>query len=461
MNVVEQMKKFMEPKSVALLGIPRQSGEGAPSILENLLEYGYEGKIYPVNPNATEIRGVKTYPRVADIDNEVDLAIINLPRSLVPGVVKECVEKGIQAIIIETMGFADANDDEGKRLQKELDALIKKSGVRIVGPNTYGTGNAFINFSSGFAKFSLAKVPAGVICQAGAFFNGLHELRVQGKGFDLGNACDVDFADAMEYFEQDDEIKVVVLHIEGTRSGKRFIEVANRLARRKPVLALKTGRTEYAAQAIQSHTGSLVGKDEVWEAAFKQAGIIRVDDIEELADLVRAFPVLPLMKGRRIGIATNSGGLGIVCIDACHRFNLEVAKLSPASVKRVSALFPPWLDAKNPLDTVPASAVQKNPFAQVVSEFMGTLLNDDGVDAVLYLWPALASGRLPALCQTLAKLAETHQDKPLVCSFQGRYAEEAKNQLEATGRIIAFQTPERAIRALARISQYSAFRRGL
>jgi len=461
MNVVEQIKKFVEPKSIALLGVSRRTGRNAFNILENLLSYGYEGRIYPVNPNATEILGVKTYSRLADIsNNEIDLAIINLPRSLVLGAIKACIEKGIQSIIIVTQGFTDAIDEEGKQLQKRIDELVRGNRVRILGPNTFGTANAFINFSSTYIKIDMAKVPVGIICQTGVFFNSFYELRVIGKGIDLGNACDVDFADAMEYFEQDDDIKVVALHIEGIRDGGRFIKVANRLTRRKPVLALKTGRGEYAAQTVQSHTGSLIGKDEIWEAALKQSGIIRVSDIDELADLVRAFSILPLMKGGRIGIATISGGLGIICIDTCHKFNLEVAKLSPISMKRISALTPSWQSVGNPLDIAPASVVLKHPFPKVLAESMEAILDDDGVDAALCLSIARTGERLSEIYPILQKLAEAHPDKPLVCSLQGPDIEEARNKLESTGRIIVFHTPERAIRALAHLSQYSAFRRG-
>jgi len=261
MNVVEQMKRFVEPKSVAIFGVSRRPN--IHHILQNLLSYGYQGKIYPINPNATEILGVKTYSRIADITDEIELAIINLPRSLVPGIVRECVEHGIQSIIIETQGFADAIDEKGKQLQREIDKLIKESHVRILGPNSLGTANAFTNFSSAYSKLNMAKIPVGIICQTGVFFHHLSQLVLVGKGIDLGNACDIDFADAMEYFEQDSETKIVVLHIEGVRDASRFITTANRLAQKKPVLALKTGRSELATEAVQSHTGSLIGKDEV------------------------------------------------------------------------------------------------------------------------------------------------------------------------------------------------------
>ncbi len=460
MNVAEQMKKFVEPKSVALFGVSRRTGEGAYNILEHLLSYGYQGKIYPINPNATEILGVKAYSRVADINDEIDLAIINLPRSLVTRIIKECVGKGIQSIIIVTQGFADANDGGGRRLQKEINEFIEKSGVRILGPNSLGTANPFVNFSSSFIKVGMVKVPIGIVCQTGAFF-GFVELRLLGKGIDLGNACDIDFADSLEYFEQDIETKVVVLHVEGLRDGNRFIEVASRVAQKKPVIALKTGRSEYAAQAVQSHTGSLAGADEVWEAVLKQSGIIRVGDVEELGDSATAFSLLPLMKGKKIGIVSASGGLGVMTVDACHRFGLDIAKLSPITVERISALAPSWQSVGNPVDLWPGFMVLKQSLTKILTEGIDAVLSDYEVDAVLLIWGVPTRQTCTHLCHILTKLTEAHQDKPLVCCLVGACAEEAKHMLEATGKIIVFYTPDRAIRALARLAQYSAFRRRL
>jgi len=354
MNVVEQIKKFVEPKSVALFGVSRRTEEGTYNILKNLLSYDYQGRIYPVNPKATEILGVKTYPRIADINDKPDLAIINLPRPLVPGIVNECIERGVPSIIIVTQGFADADDEEGKQLQREIDELIKKSGVRILGPNSLGTANAFINFSSSFVKLTMSKTPIGIICQTGSFFT-LPELKLLGKAIDLGNACDVDLGDALEYFEQDDETRVVALHIEGTEDGARFLKIAKRLSPKKPVVALKTGRSEYAAQAAQSHTGSLVGKDEVWEAAFKQSGIIRVSDIEEFGDIARAFSVLPPMNGRKIGIISESGGVGIISIDSYRSISRHHGCHSQRLRGRCSAPHMVGADSSNVYRILPAS----------------------------------------------------------------------------------------------------------
>jgi acyl-CoA synthetase (NDP forming) len=290
------MKNFVEPESVALIGVSRSAAPISGlklDILGHLLDYGYKGRIYPVNPHAGEILGIKAYHSIGEVAGAIDLAVINLPRSLVPGATRECVERGISAITIVTQGFADANDAEGQQLQTEIDEIIKGK-ARVLGPNTFGTANAFINFSSSFVKMTMKLVPIGLICQSGVFMLGYTDLALVGKGIDLGNGCDVDFADALGYFEQDNDVRVVAPHIEGMRDTGRFLRVANRVAHKKPMVALKTGRSGLAAEAAQSHTGSLVGKDEVWEVALKQSGITRVTNIDELGDMVKVFCTLLL-----------------------------------------------------------------------------------------------------------------------------------------------------------------------
>lgn len=454
------MKQFMEPQSVALIGTSRYTGEGAFNILENLLSYGYQGRIYPINPNASEILGVKTYTSITGVTEAIDLAIISTPRSQVPAMVKECTESNIQSVIIVAQGFADANDDEGKQLQKKITAIAQSSQVRILGPNTFGTANAFINFSSSFVKMRMRKQPTGIICQTGVFFVGFPELALIGKGLDLGNACDISFADGLEYFKNDPETKVVALHIEGTKDTKGLINQARRITQIKPVLALKTGKGEQAAKAAQSHTGSLTGKNEVWEAALKQSGVIQVSDLEELIDLVRVFSLLPLMEKPKVGVATLSGGLGIMAIDACQHSNLEIATLSPQTKRLLDAISPPWLKVSNPVDIWPAMMSSPSVTKPLI-DCLEILLSDHELGAVLFIGAIFDKNFGSEFCQLLTELATAHQDKPLACCLHGPYADEAIKELQDAGNVAGFLTPERAIRALARLSEYSLLHRRL
>ena len=462
MNVVAQMKKFVEPKSVAVIGAPRSPMTiygTVVDVITNLVGCGYQGKIYPIHPQASEIRGLKAYASITGAPEDIDLAVINLPRDSVPKIVKECVNKGIKAIIIITQGFADAGDAQGKQLQREIDDAIKGTGARIVGPNTFGTANAFINFSSSFWGTEMSKIPVGFMCQTGVFFVSLAGLKLVGKVIDLGNGSDVDFSDGLAYFEQDAETKVVGLHIEGMRDASRFLKQANKVACKKPVVVLKTGRSEQTVRAVQSHTGSLVGRDEIWDVALKQAGLIRVNDVEELGDTIRAFYTLPPMMGRKIGIVTWTGGFGIMGLDACQKSGLEASKLSLAAVNRLSALSPSWQDIGNPADIWPAVGVaKKGSLFEVLEIAMETFLNDPGVDAILCILGAFTPAIEINLCQLVEQMAKSHPDKPLVFYLYGPFANEIKNKLEGTGKTLVFPSPDKAVRALGHLADYSEFR---
>jgi len=458
MGIVEQVKQFLEPQSVAIVGASRRTGEGAYNVLENLLGYGYQGRIYPVNPNANEILGVKTYSKVGELPEKVDLAIISLPRSLVPGMVEECIEEGISAITIVTQGFRDADDDEGKQLQEQVDRLVEGSGVRVLGPNTFGTANVHINFSSSFIKTTMAKLPVGLICQTGAFFVGFGDLKLLGKGIDVGDACDVDVADALAYFERDEETKVIALHIEGVRDGRRFLKAVSRVAGKKPVVALKTGRSKSAARAVQSHTGSLAGRDEVWDTALRASGVIRATDIEDFCDAIMAFCMLPRMGGRRVGIATYTGGFGIMGVDACERCGLEMAELSPTTIGELSALSPPWLAVGNPVDIWPGNMISGHPLSQMEEAAVKSLLADQQVDAVLCIFAAYKPTLHLELCQIVEEAAESYPDKPVVFYVYGPFYEEVKKGLEATGRTLVFSSFDRAAGTLGHVASYWRYR---
>jgi len=462
-DVVAQVRNFLEPKSVAVIGTSRtpiRAGNLTYDVLPNLISSGYRGKIYPIHPSVGEVHGLRAYATVAAVPESIDLAVINLPRDLIPGAVEECVKKGINAIIIVAQAFADAGDDEGNRLQRQIDDAIRGKKTRIVGPNTLGTANAYAKFSSAFAETHMEKIPVGFICQTGAFFLGLAGLKLMGKAIDLGNGSDIHFSDGLEYFEQDADIRVIGLHIEGIKDAARFLKVVHRVSCKKPVVALKTGRTERAAQAAQSHTGSLSGEDEVWDAALRQAGVIRVEEIEELGDTLRAFYILPPMKGRGVGIISASGGFGVMSVDACERFGLEAVKFSPATTVRLQALYPSWQKAANPVDIAPSLMMgKKTPFFEALMTTAEALLDDPRIDAVLGTLDGSDLSLIDLYSKVAEKVTTAHPDKPLVFYLYGSpVAAEAKGALEAGIRSMVFSSPYRAVRALGHLAHYSEFR---
>jgi len=447
------MKRFLAPNSVALVGLSRASDERSFNLLGNLLHLGYRGRVYPVNPNADEILGVKCYGAVSELPEAVDLAVILTSRGLVPSMVRECTKRGIKAIIVVGQGFADA-DEEGTRLQREMTQIAHKDGARIIGPNTFGAVNAFHPFSSAFIKLDLRPLPIGLVCQTGVMFVGFPGFRLIGKGIDLGNACDIDFPECVDYFGDDPEVRLIVLHVEGLRDGRRFMESVRRVVRRKPILILKTGRTKSGARAAASHTGSLSGSDEIYDAAFKQAGAIRIGDVEELGDVVRGFLHLPPMRGRHLGVITVTGAGGIIAADACERYGLELAQLSPSTLAKITALSPPWMGINNPVDIWPASMISSHPLDHVVRTSLEALLGDEQVDAVLYMTTELEEEPALDVADTIFDVASKYPLKPIVSWRYSPNISQASARLEQSGRVLAYPSCERAVRSLATIASY-------
>ena len=447
----------MEPKSVALVGLTRTTGLGGWNTLEHILGYGYQGKLYPVNPAADEILGIKCYPSVASIPGEVDLAIILTPSHQVSPLVRECTDKDIKAIIVVAQGMADG-DAEGAKLQAEIVRLARAGGARIIGPNTFGIGNAYIKFNSAFTYMDMTDVPYGVICQSGLFMSGLPDFPMVGKCIDLGNMGDIDFSDGLEYFEDDPLVKVIFLYIEGMKDGNRFMQVSQRVSKKKPVIAIKAGQSEAAAAATRSHSGSLSGNDEAYDAAFKRCGIMRAKGTEEFQDLGRAFTRLPLMKGRKIGLITITGGGGILATEALSRHNLHLAKLTPDSQKRLDAISPKWQRFGNPADIWPPSMISGIPLWDVLHTVIDTFLNDDNVDGLFIIMPGVPS-EFSQFMTPLVKafnLINDH-DKPAVLWCYSTEVEATIKLFCTESRLLYYPTMDRAANALSRLNEYYEF----
>jgi acyl-CoA synthetase (NDP forming) len=452
-----QMKLFLEPESVAAIGISRRTGPGTYNLLEHLLRYGYKGRIYPVNPNAGEILGIKTYPRVGAVPEVTDLALISLPRLSVVQAVRDCIEKGIKAIVIITQGFADADDEEGRLMQDEIVALARSAGTRLLGPNTFGVANASLRFCTAYLPIPMEENGVGTVSQTGATFVGLNDIRLVGKAIDVGDACDVDIIDCLEYFEQDDHTRVLSLHIEGMPDAKRFLEVVRRVALRKPVVALKTGRTEQSVRAVQSHTGALAGKDELWDVALREAGVVRVDDIEELGDTLRAFLALPAPRGYGIGVISPTGGFGIIAADGCGRSGMELVTFNETTVAGLQALSPEWLAVGNPVDYFPGVSIMGHPRHEMELSAMRLVMQDERVNAVMGVMGAFSPELGDELALLAREMGRDFPDKPLVYFLYGPYYAEVRERLESTGTALGFPSPERAARALRHLKRRADF----
>jgi acyl-CoA synthetase (NDP forming) len=451
MTSVEQIRPFLDASSMTAIGVSRRTGPGTYNLLEHLLRYGYKGRVYPVNPNADEILGIKTYPGVAAVPEVTDIALISLPRLLVLQAVQDCVQKGIKAVIIITQGFADADDEEGPRMQQEILALAASTGTRILGPNTFGVANASTGLCTAYLPIPMEVNGVGTISQTGATFVGLNDIRLVGKAIDVGDMCDVDIVDGLEYFEQDDATRVIALHIEGMPNAKRFLEVVSRVATKKPVVALKTGRSGRSAQAVQSHTGALAGRDELWDVALREAGVLRVEDIEELSDTLRAFLTLSAPAGNRIGVMTPTGGFGIIAADGCEKAGMELVEFTDATMNGLRALAPEWLGVGNPVDYFPGVSIMGHPRAEMELAAMRLILSDERVDAALGVMGAFSPELGDDIAALAREMARDFPHKPLVYFLYGPFFDEARAKLESTGTTLGFPTPERAARALMHV----------
>lgn len=387
------MRKFLEPESVAVIGVPRQSGPGTFNNVEIMIRYGYRGRIYPINPNAGEICGIKAFGAVAELPAVPDLAIISVGRERVARAVRDCGDFGIKRAIVITQGFADA-DSRGVQMQEEISRTAAERGMRILGPNTLGIVNNYLRFTTAFIDLPVPEKvsPVSLIAQTGVIQVAAEEFSRDnwGKAIDIGNGGDIDHVDALQYFAGDPETKVIAVHIEGIRRGRDFLALAGETARTKPVIAFKTGRSSAGARAAVSHTGSLVGQDEVADAAFRRAGIIRPRTMTELQDAIHALLLLPEMKGPRMGVLTASGAAGIIAADEAEERGLTLADMPEGLAEKLTMGLPEWIHVGNPVDYWPVGMIGGK-YYESVSAALAGLLQSPGVDGVLFIVPVSAS----------------------------------------------------------------------
>jgi acyl-CoA synthetase (NDP forming) len=451
------MKHFMEPQSVAIIGISRRSGPGSYNLMENMINYGYPGKIFPINPYAKEILGIKAYANVKKVDQKIDLAIISLPRELVVKAVTECVEAGVKAIIVVTQGFADA-DEQGKALQREIVALARDNGARILGPNTLGVVNNFNSFTTSFMPLMRDKAPVGLICQSGIFFVGSTNFSGPiGKGIDIGNACDIGFYEALEYLGDDPDIKIIAIHMEGLEQAREFVSLAAHLSKEKPIIVFKTGQSEVGAKAAASHSGTMAGHYRIYKASLQQAGIHLLDEDGQMNDAVKTLLHQPPMKGNRIAVITVTGAGGIIASDAFDKYGLKMASLSEKTTSTIAELSPEWMPLGNPLDIWPA--VMKHDLKSVYATALKAVLDDDNVDGVLCISiaPCLPAFDYLDVSESVNKVVLRENQKPVVAWLYGPDVKEIGKRFEKENKIMVYQTIEKAAWSLALLQERQKF----
>ena len=439
----------MEPQSVALIGVSRKSGPGSFNLMENMLRSGFGGKIFPVNPSTKEILGEKAYPNVRAVGAKIDLAVISTPRETTIDILRDCIAANIKAVIIINQGFTDA-DDRGKEIQKEVVAIARGNGIRVLGPNTLGVINNFNNFTTSFMPIINERVPIGLICQSGIHFVGPRQFSGKiGKAIDLGNACDIGFYDALKYFGQDPDIKIIAIHMEGLNQGKAFLDLARRVVKEKPIVIHKSGSSQTGAKAALSHTGSMAGNYDLLKGALKQTGVTFLEAGGEQPYAVKTLLSLPAMKGNRVAIVTFSGGAGIMGSDALEKNGLKLVSLASETTQAVAELSPAWMPLGNPLDIWPA--VMLHGARKAYSVALRAVLNDANVDGVICI--AIAPVSEYAFLDVAGTLndvvAEIDSDTPVIAWIYGPNTAEVSKRIESKNRIMVFPTLDLATWALS------------
>jgi 4-hydroxybutyryl-CoA synthetase (ADP-forming) len=448
---------FLAPKSIAVVGASERPGTIGKAIISNILN-GYKGEVYPITPSHESVFGKKAYKSVLDVPNNIDLAVVVTPSKIVPAVIEECGKKGIKGAIIITAGFKEVGG-EGEVLQNQVAEMSRKYGVRIIGPNCLGVMNLALQtmMNSTFLKITPKTGNIALISQSGAICAALVEDAIaQDIGFSavisIGNKVDMNETNLLEMLENDPQTKVIVMYLEDISDGRRFIDVCRRITReskhRKPILVLKAGRTPEGARAAMSHTGALMGADEVYDAIFRQAGVIRVDGMGELFDYATAFAKQPL-PGEGVVIVTNAGGPGIISTDALSKYGLKMANIEDIRPK-INQMIPTYGSSRNPVDIVGDADYTR--FENVLN----VVLDHPNCGAVVVMCTPSATLDYDGLARVTVKMSKT-KGKTTLASLMGLAEGTENKRIMSEGGVPHYMYAEFAIRALKSMYDYKAW----
>ncbi|MEO8200634.1 MAG: acetate--CoA ligase family protein, partial [Gemmatimonadota bacterium] len=427
-------------------------------IVANLIRYGFTGAVYPVNPKASSIHSVKSYPTVTAIPDPVDMAVISVPKQFVLQVAEECGQRGVKGLVVISAGFREVGV-EGAAREQDLVKVVRQYGMRMVGPNCMGVLNTHPSIAMN-ATFAPSMPPFGqaaFVSQSGALgLSVLDYAQEYGIGISqfvsVGNKPDISGNDLLLHWENDPAVGIILMYVESFGNPRRFLEIASRISRHKPIIAVKSGRSVVGARAASSHTGALAASDAAVDALLAQAGVVRAGSVEELFDLAMAFGSRAIPRSRRTAVVTNSGGPGILAADALEASGMKLSELAPSTVATIAPLFSAEASIRNPLDMV-ASATSAGYRAA-----LGALLEDPNVDSAIAIFVPPLGVRQADVAEAIAKAAATAPDKPVLAVLMGREGlPQGKAELHEFG-IPAFIFPESAARALSVICRYREWR---
>ncbi len=448
------LDKIFNPKSVAIIGASDAEGSVGYAIVKNFTQLGFNGKVYFINLRKPEILGIKTYPSIDQVPESVDLAMIATPAKTVPDVMEECGKAHVKGVIIVSAGFKEIGH-EGKVLEDKIAEVAKKYKIRVIGPNCIGIIRPRNSLNATF----LDKMPkAGKIAflsQSGALGSAILDWAIsENIGFSnfvsVGSMLDVDFGDLIDYFGSDPKTKSILMYVEGITEARKFMSAARHFARTKPIIVVKSGKFSESAKAAASHTGSLSGQDDIYDAAFKRAGVVRVDEIADLFNAAEVLGTQPLPKGKRLAIITNAGGPGVMTTDALIGQGGQLAQLSKKSIESLNAVLPPFWSHGNPVDVLGDAKSDRYKAA------LEACLNDENVDGIAIIFTQQAVSDAVGIANSIVELvrSKSYQNKTIVTSFMGSGAVQEANSILNANNIPTYSTPEQAVKTYMAMYHY-------
>lgn len=449
------MKYFFKPESVALIGASTNPEKLGFKILKNLIEGGFKGKIYPVNPKGENILNLKCYKSISEIPYFVELAIIVVPAEFVCDIAEECGKKGVKGLIVISAGFKEIGE-EGKKREEKLKEIIKKYGVRLIGPNCLGIIDTRNKLNASFAFEMPPEGKISFITQSGALGTAILDWAIKenvglSKFVSFGNKADVNEIDLIEELKDDEDTNVILLYLEGVSEGRKLIEVARKTISKKPIIIVKAGKTESGAKSASSHTGSLAGSDIAFNSAVKQSGIIRANTVEELFDYALIFSYQPILKGNRIAIITNAGGPSVMAVDMIEEKGLLLSRFSEKTINLLKKYLPPVSNINNPVDILGDAKADR------YEKAIEAVLSDENVDGIIVILTPQIVTQPYETAQSIVRTSKKYEKCVISCFMGGKRVEEGIKILKENG-IPNYPTPERAVIALKGMDDYRRFR---
>ncbi len=447
----KKLDNIFKPESLAVIGASEKEGSVGATLMQNIVE-GFEGDIYPVNINRDEVMDIEAFSSVSEIEGEVDLAVIATPAKTVPGIIDECGKVGIDSAIVISAGFSETGK-EGKQLEKELEKSRKKHDMRVLGPNCLGTIRPGADLNLTFLRKDAAAGKVAFLSQSGAMGSAILDWSTKAKvGFSafvsVGNMMDIDFGDLIDYFGQDPKTDSIIMYMETVKDAEKFMSAARGFARTKPILVVKAGKYSKSAEAVASHTGSLAGEDQIYDAAFKRVGVTRVSDVDDLFSSSETLSKQNLPDGPKMAIVTNAGGPGIMTTDAILDSGGELADLSAKTEEELTDFLPDQASVKNPVDVLGDADTSR------YESSIQACIEDDDVDGVIVIYAPQGKASAKDAAKAVANVSK-ETDKPIVTSFMGAGEVDEGREILRKENVPTRPTPEQAISAFMYMYRYA------